>query len=170
MRTYRRSKALVSKDRKVKRRRLPDDEENTNTSSSLAQTASRQASSGSWQHGILINPNHAPKGLNRSLSVTYELQEGEDALVACATFVTVGVGLRGFAISSQIPQDNDCEVLGLIYIKMITFLGCNAAAELPPFCGESAEKKNFRDQTLKMHTLQGFQKWPISSDDDQNKF
>ena len=45
-------------------------------------------------NGILITPTHAQKGLNRSLSVTYELQEGEDALVACATFVTVGVGLR----------------------------------------------------------------------------
>ena len=46
-------------------------------------------------NGILITPTHAQKGLNRSLYVTYELQEGEDALVACVTFMALGVGLRG---------------------------------------------------------------------------
>jgi len=40
---------------------------------------------------------------------------------------------------------------------MITFLGCNAAAELPPFCGESAEKKVSASRSGPL----GFQKWSI---------
>ena len=68
-------------------------EKNANTSSSLGLRVSWQVSSEAWQLDTLIHSNPAPKELNRSHSVTWELHEGEHNVVACTTFVAVGVGL-----------------------------------------------------------------------------